>query len=74
MWEATLRANPASALIQRESMKTREEIEEALHVLPSTADISKYPGMSYESGWEEALLWVLGEEDVEYPFEGLHPQ
>jgi len=51
-------------------MKTPFEIDYALRDLPSTADHTKFPNMSYESGWEEALLWVLEypeAEDIEPP-------
>lgn len=49
-------------------MKTYDEIEEALKCLPCSAEPTKFSGMSYESGWEEALLWVLEiENEIEPP-------
>lgn len=44
-------------------MKTRQEISDFLRDMVSTADPTKYPGMTYENGVEEALLWVVGEID-----------
>lgn len=41
-------------------MKAKDEIENALLRVDSGAR-SKYPGMTYEQGVEEALQWVLGE-------------
>jgi hypothetical protein len=40
-------------------MKTAEEIEKVLNNLER--NMSRYPGMTYEQGIEEALLWTLGE-------------
>ena len=40
-------------------MKTTDQIERALKNIDTSN--SKYHGMSYEQGLEEALLWVLGE-------------
>ena len=46
-------------------MKTAIEIRGLLHDFD--AEASNYPGMTYEKGIEEALLWVLGEiEDDEF--------
>lgn len=48
--------------------KTESEIEAALRNLPADGS-TKYPGMTYEEGIDEALRWVLGEipdEDFEY--------
>lgn len=40
-------------------MKAREDIQAAwMEVDPHAGE---YPGMSYEQGVEEALMWVLGE-------------
>jgi hypothetical protein len=41
-------------------MKTKEEIEKVLSKMPSTGT-TKFSGMTYEQGIEEALLWALGE-------------
>jgi len=43
-------------------MKTSEEIEAVLLKLPPDGE-TKYTGMTYEAGIEEALQWVLGEID-----------
>ena len=40
-------------------MKTKEEIDAVLYKINS--DCTKYPGMNYEQGLEEALMWVLGD-------------
>jgi len=48
-------------------MKTKEEINKVLYRINS--DRSKYPGMNYEQGIEEALMWVLediSDEDFAY--------
>lgn len=49
-------------------MRTKDEIEEFMSKIDVNAP-SKYPGMSYESGLEEALRWVLGEADADEIFE-----
>jgi hypothetical protein len=41
-------------------MKSKDEIEEMLDRIDSQAP-TKFPGMTYEGGLEEALRWVLGE-------------
>lgn len=41
-------------------MKDEQQIEEVLRKVDSTGG-TKYPGMTYEEGVEEALRWVLGE-------------
>ena len=49
-------------------MKTRLEIKEILDNLPADG-VSKFFGMTYEQGIEEALRWVLEEmpnEEFEY--------
>jgi hypothetical protein len=40
-------------------MKTQQQIEDALGKVESSQ--TRFPGMSYEQGIEEALSWVLGE-------------
>lgn len=46
-------------------MKTIDQIEQVLNKIDTSN--SKYLGMSYEQGIEEALMWVLGElEDAEF--------
>jgi hypothetical protein len=42
------------------AFKSRDEIERVLMSLPGGGD-TKYPGMNYEQGIEEALMWVLGD-------------
>ena len=41
-------------------MKSDTEIEEALCRIKGVEG-SRYPGMTYEQGIEEALCWVIGE-------------
>lgn len=51
--------------------KTRREIEEVIsNVVGQMAEGgSRYPGMSYEEGVDEALRWALGDNDNEgWPF------
>jgi hypothetical protein len=46
-------------------MRTDPEIEEQLGLaLDAQADGSRWPGMSYEQGVENALRWVSGESDT----------
>ena len=40
-------------------MKTTDEINKALDNLQSTADTTEFPAITYEAGWEEALMLVL---------------
>lgn len=50
-------------------MRAADELEEVLDRLPP-AGSTKYGGMTYEEGVEEALRWVLGEitdEEFTYP-------
>ena len=46
-------------------MKSEKEIEDYLFGLEETTN--KFPGMTYEQGVYYALLWVLGDEDIEDP-------
>lgn len=49
-------------------MKTTEQIETVLNRLPGDGK-TRFSGMTYEQGIEEALRWVLGEleeEDADY--------
>jgi len=41
-------------------MKAKDEIEKALLRVDAAAR-SKFPGMTYEQGVEEALQWAIGE-------------
>ena len=53
-------------------LKSKKEIE---HVIGNCIEqmedgSSRYPGISYEEGIEQALRWVLGEDDdEEWPFD-----
>lgn len=48
-------------------MRSKKEVEEALSNVDT--EVSEYPGMTYEQGVEETLLWVLGEiESNEFEF------
>jgi len=50
-------------------MKTTDEIEVVLSRLP--AEGTRFSGMTYEEGIEEALRWVLGElDDEDAPYFG----
>ena len=50
-------------------MQTKEIIERALARVD--AHKSKFPGMTYEQGVDEALQWVLGDLlDDEFPYAG----
>jgi hypothetical protein len=40
-------------------MKDMRAIEDVLKNIDT--NLTKYPGMTYEQGVEEALLWVIGE-------------
>lgn len=40
-------------------MKTSEEIQEAMDKINTSE--TKYPGMTYEEGVEESLMWVLNQ-------------
>jgi len=49
-------------------MKTEAEIEKVLYNIDVNSP-SKYSGMTYEQGIEEALLWVSGDlSDEEFEF------
>ena len=49
-------------------MKTAEQIEQALNNIDTNSP-TEYPGMTYEAGIEEALLWVLGDiSDKEFTY------
>jgi hypothetical protein len=48
--------------------KAKDEIERALNNVDTSCQ-TKYPGMTYEQGVEEALTWCLGElEDGEFEY------
>ena len=50
-------------------MKSLSEVNLTLENLPSAADESRFPGMTYEQGVEEALLWVVEEiSDEEFAY------
>jgi len=42
--------------------KARDQMEKVLDNLPPSGE-TKFRGMTYEQGIEEALLWALGETD-----------
>lgn len=53
--------------------KSRAEIDAVLNRVDDD-EPSKYPGMTYEQGISEALLWVLGDlpdEEFEYAMDEL---
>jgi len=50
------------------AMKTADQIEQVLKRLPEGGK-TRFSGMTYEQGIEEALMWVLGEiedDDLDY--------
>ena len=48
-------------------MKSEKEIEDYLFAL--NEEENKFPGMTYTQGVYYALLWVLGDQDVDDPME-----
>ncbi len=47
-----------------EIKRSEQEVDEVLNFAAEALDEgSKYPGMSYEEGIQNALLWLLGELD-----------
>jgi hypothetical protein len=55
------------------SLKTEEEMEEVIDRIleRSHMQTSRYTGMTYEDGVEDALRWAMGEADeaeVNWPF------
>jgi hypothetical protein len=47
---------------------TKEKINAILEILPPIGE-SKFPGMTYEEGVEEVLMYLLGEvSDDEFPY------
>ncbi len=60
------------------SIKTEDEMEEVVDRIleRSHKQVSRYAGMTYEEGVEDALRWAMGEtedDEVDWPFSSEGP-